>query len=308
MIGYTMFTRHILSACTWIDAINPTATEVHDLMEEFSLPPEFVGDLTTRSPRADMVARTGGVRFTIHLPIVKRTDISHPHEVKFIVTKRCLLTVRYEDIEAFHRYGKEFEVQSTLSRNQGTLTGWLLFLSLAEYLYGALDRKLDYIETRIQEVEQAIFLEREKENVFLISHLARRMIMFQQVLGSHEIVLEELPQAASAAFGAKGVTSLDSLIDYHRALTHRAATFSRTLTELRETNFAMLTTKQNEIIKILTIMAFITFPLTLFTSMFGMNTATTPIIGQPGDFWIILSIMVVVSIAFFVYFYYKKWL
>ena len=60
--------------------------------------------------------------------------------------------------------------------------------------------------------------------------------------------------------------------------------------------------------KILTIMAFITFPLTLFASMFGMNTHTTPIVGYPGDFWIILGIMVIVSAGLFSYFKYKKWM
>lgn len=56
-----------------------------------------------------------------------------------------------------------------------------------------------------------------------------------------------------------------------------------------------------------TILAFITFPLTLFTSMFGMNTKTTPLVGRDGDFWIILGAMTVISIGFFAYFRYRKW-
>jgi Mg2+ and Co2+ transporter CorA len=43
------------------------------------------------------------------------------------------------------------------------------------------------------------------------------------------------------------------------------------------------------VMKNLTIMAFITFPLTLLSSLFGMNTHDTPIIGFKGDFWLILS-------------------
>ena len=65
---------------------------------------------------------------------------------------------------------------------------------------------------------------------------------------------------------------------------------------------------RNEIMKILTIMAFITFPLTLFTSMFGMNTIATPIVGRTGDFWIILGIMVIVSAGLFSFFKYKRWM
>ena len=70
----------------------------------------------------------------------------------------------------------------------------------------------------------------------------------------------------------------------------------------------MLTTKQNETIKTLTIMAFITFPLTLFSSMFGMNTEGTPIIGHQYDFWIIIAVMCTVAVFFFAFFKYKKWM
>ena len=86
----------------------------------------------------------------------------------------------------------------------------------------------------------------------------------------------------------------------------RTLALFETLEELRNTNSALLTTKQNEIMKLFTILAFITFPLTLFTSMFGMNTIATPIVGGTNDFWMILGIMGVVSIGFFAYFKYKR--
>jgi Mg2+ and Co2+ transporter CorA len=60
--------------------------------------------------------------------------------------------------------------------------------------------------------------------------------------------------------------------------------------------------------KILTIMAFLTFPLSLFSSLFGMNTTATPIIGNPHDFWIIVSIMMLAIITIVSYFRHKGWL
>jgi magnesium transporter len=103
-------------------------------------------------------------------------------------------------------------------------------------------------------------------------------------------------------------TDFESIQAQYFALQRKANTQYETLAALRETNAAMLTTKQNEVIKTLTIMAFITFPLTLFSSMFGMNTEATPIIGHKADFWIIVSIMVAVTISFFTFFRRKKWL
>jgi Mg2+ and Co2+ transporter CorA len=55
-------------------------------------------------------------------------------------------------------------------------------------------------------------------------------------------------------------------------------------------------------------MAFVTFPLSLFASIFGMNTKTLPLAGFEGDFWIILGIMVAATIFFFAFFKHKRWL
>jgi magnesium transporter len=60
--------------------------------------------------------------------------------------------------------------------------------------------------------------------------------------------------------------------------------------------------------QIFTILAFITLPLTLITGIFGMNTDHTPIVGVPGDFWIVIGIMAVLGSSFFIYFKRKGWL
>jgi len=144
--------------------------------------------------------------------------------------------------------------------------------------------------------------------VFEISNVSRRIITFKHVLATHKHVLEELTECVGSTFTKAHQPGVAELMDQYTFLTSRLRSVHETLTDLRDTNYALLTTKQNEIMKTFTILAFITFPLTLFTSTFGMNTVSTPILGHPNDFWIILSIMLVVSIGFFVFFRYKKWI
>ena len=77
--------------------------------------------------------------------------------------------------------------------------------------------------------------------------------------------------------------------------------------ELRKTNDSLLSTKQNEIMKVLTLMSFVAFPLTVIASIFGMNS-NLPIVGQSNDFLIILGIMIATAIFLFGIFKFKKWL
>ncbi len=293
---------------TWIDLISPTGDEIRQVMEEANLPPEFASDLNAPIPRSSAEHLGGVVKVTLDYPIVKRTDINHPHEIKLLATKTHLISVHFEDIEAIHRFKKEFEMVSILKSTKRKATGGHLLIALMSVLYNSLNAKLDYLESRLTDIEDEIFQEREKEMVFEISNVSRRIITFKHVLATHERVIMELKPAVEAVFSKEHMLGVEELHDQFDHLTSRIKTVHETLIELRETNMALLTTKQNELMKTFTILAFITFPLTLFSSMFGMNTQTTPMVGQPNDFWIIVGIMGVVSVVFFMYFKYKRWI
>lgn len=302
-----MIERYIQKNRTWIDINNPTIEEIREVMAEASIPSDFVNDLTVMIPHSKTVSRKGALKMTLDFPIVRRTDINHAHEIKFIVTKTHLVTIHFEEIESLHRFSKEFEVLCVLKNGKQAST-LSLFFTLLNFLYDAMYIKLDYLDTKLKDVENEIFNEHEKEMVFELSQISRRLISFKQTIASHENALVRLRTGIGEAFGKVHESSVDALEQHYRHLTRQIYTLDHTLTDLRETNFALLSTKQNETMKIFTILAFITFPLTLFTSMFGMNTTTTPILGHEDDFWIILGIMAVVSIFFFAFFKYKRWM
>ncbi|MFT5849522.1 MAG: magnesium transporter [Patiriisocius sp.] len=302
-----MIQRYTQKKLTWLDVLNPTPDEIREIAAEAGIPSEFTSDLTVMIPHSETFHVKGALKITLDFPIVRRTDIKHPHEIKFIATKTHLVTIRFEDIESMHRFAKEFEVLCML-KNKTVTEPAALLVTMLNYLYDAMYLKLDYLETKMKDVEEEIFNEHEREMVFEISGVSRRLITFKQTLSAHENALSRLRGALGFSFGKKYEARVDELEHHYRNLNRQVYALSSTLDDLRDTNMALLSTKQNETMKIFTILAFITFPLTLFTSMFGMNTETTPIVGNEGDFWIILSIMVIVSIAFFALFKYKRWI
>ncbi len=301
-----MIERYTHKKVTWLDVMNPTPEEIREITQEAKIPIDFTHDLTVMVPHSETFHEKGALKITLDFPIVKRTDINHPHEIKFIVTKTHLVTIRFEDIESVHHFAKEFEVMCMLKNEQKT-TPPRLFLTMLNYIYDAMYAKLDFLESKMKDIEEEIFNEHEREMVFELSAVSRRLITFKQTLSAHENALLRLRSSLGSAFSKQLEPAVDKLEHHYRNLNRHAFALANTLDDLRTTNMALLSTKQNETMKIFTILAFITFPLTLFTSMFGMNTIATPIVGTPGDFWVILTIMVIVSIFFFVFFKYKKW-
>lgn len=302
-----MITRYQYKQITWIDVSSPTPDEVREVAAEAGIPSEFTSDLGVTVPHSESFAKRGHLKLTLDFPVVRRVDMKEPHEVKFIVNKTHLITFHYEEMEAIHRFGKEFEVRCLL-QNGSTTTAPRLFVTMLNYLYDATYTKLDHLEARLHEVEEGIFGAREREMVFEISDLTRRLIAFRQVLGGHENAFEDLGGDFVTAFGTKFEVHVTELQQRHEHLSRRLRALTSAAEDLRNTNMALLSTKENEIMKLLTILAFVTYPLTLFTSTFGMNTSGTPIVGTPYDFWIILTIMLGVSVGFFMFFRYKGWL
>ena len=303
-----MITKYEGGKLIWIDAENPTNEEARDLVLEHGFPPGMMSDLSTPTQRDSVHAEPDALKITLHFPIVKRADIDHPHEIKFILTKHALLTVRYEDMEAVHRFQKEFEVISALYKTKKQATAAHLFFALLREFYTTLEAKLDYLETRMRDIEREIFSDKEKEMVFSISEVSRKLIAFRQTVLAQTDKLKDLRGHLEKYFNAKTAEQFSVLTEHHGSLMRRTNGLFDTLDELQNTNLAMLSTKQNEITKTLTVMAFVTLPLTLVASLFNMSTHATPLVGLPGDFWIILAMMMGAALILLGFFKYKHWL
>ncbi len=292
----------------WFQLQNPSQEEVRDVLKELDISPILVSDLTTPVPKNSVQCVDGTIKVTLDFPVVKRIDVEHPYEVKFIISKNSLLTVQYEEMEGIDRFKRQFEVATTLRKNQKHITGADLFLSIIGNIYDSASTKPDYIESRLSEIEDEIFKDNERQMVASISSVSKKLITFRHILRGHEDIFRQLKAFLQIVYGDSYVRELETMQGQFFLLQRHTNTLFETLTALRETNTAMLTTRQNEVIKNLTIMAFITFPLTLLSSMFGMNVHSAPIIGTEGDFWVIVGIMIAAVVAFFSFFKYRGWI
>lgn len=305
-----MITRHKHGDVVWIDVVSPAHEEVRALMEEFALDPLIADELLAPSVRSRVDARETYFYMVLHVPAFK-----HLHEIAgtaleldFIVGKQWIITTRYDAIDPLHDFSRLFEMETLLDRkNMSEHAGYVFYYMLTE-LYRILFDELTHIGTRLDAAEERVFQGFEKEMVVELSNISRDLLNYTQALDSHAMMLHSIETPGVALFGYEYARLLRSVLGEYERLASTIKSHRASLYELRKTNDSLLSTKQNEIMKILTIMAFVTFPLTLFTSLFGMNTTTTPILGRPYDFWIIMGIMMGVAVAFFGYFKWKKWL
>jgi magnesium transporter len=120
-------------------------------------------------------------------------------------------------------------------------------------------------------------------------------------------MLRSIEPVASRVLGPEFTYYLRDLEGTQERVEQSIDNLHNSLVELRETNNSLLSTKQNEIMKTLTVMAFVFLPLTFIGQLFGMSLII-PMAGNPFAFWIVLGMMVTVGTSIFLYFKQKGWL
>jgi len=166
------------------------------------------------------------------------------------------------------------------------------------------------VETRLKNIERQMFTGEPRSTVRAISNINREFLHLEAALATQAEPLAQFLEELTKRnlFPATFQKRTKHLEAEHAQVSRMLNLMRAVATELRETNTDLLNTQQNEIMKVLTIMAFVTFPLSLISSIFGMNTHYLPIVGQPGDFWIILGLMVALASSFLIFFRMKHWL
>ncbi len=300
-----MITNHSHNNQSWIDLHLPTKEEVDSLVAIKHIDPIIAKDLISPTPKQYAKIYDNSIYLVIHIPYFRHTGgTSTEQEIDFIINKNNVITTRYESIDALHQVSREIDTESILHKE---VSGHIFFRIMRE-IYSSLFDEIDYMRDWIKDIEKNIFEGKEKEMVFGISSASRNLLNFRRVVEPHKMVWEQLMKSSFLMYGENFEKEAKDLLDDWSRLNGEIVNISDMIDELRNTNDSILSTKQNELMKTFTILAFLTFPLSLVAAVFGMNSDNMPIMGHPYDFWIIISIMSGVSLAMFTYFKYKKWI
>lgn len=303
-----MSSRHTYKNLTWVDLESPRPEEVRAVMSEFDLHPLVAEELLTPSLRPKAEHYGNCLYVILHFPLTAGGKDVGVREIDFVIGKHFIITTRYESLDPIHAFTRAFEASAVLGHHDlGEHAGYI-FYYMVRNLYRAEEEEMEAIGKRLRTAEERIFGGHEKEMVSELSQVSRTVLVFKDALQSHREVLASLADLGRRFFGDSFAHHLRRIEGEYFRASASLAREREFLTELRETNNSLLTIKQNEVMKILTIMAFVTFPLSLISSIFGMNTEYLPIVGLPGDFWFVIGGMATLTLFFFVFFKRKHWL
>ncbi len=301
----TLWTKTI----AWHHLRQPKPAELRELGERLGLHELVRAELTRPTMRPKVDAYDDHLYLVLHFPLFESvTRKTHSAEVDFILTRNALITVTYEPIPPLDDLFKKFSRDESSRELRSAKTPAHLLFSIGKELYAFALRELDHIQENINRIEERVVAGRESDVIEELAVIRRDVIDFRRAIKPQQSTLESLTVQAAAFYGPAVRPFLEGLVGEYLKVWNLLENNKEAIDALYDSNAAVLSIKQNEAMKIVAIMAFITFPLMLFTALFSMDTIATPIVGSRYDFWIILAIMLAATIGMFTFFKKKRWL
>ncbi|MES2088187.1 MAG: CorA family divalent cation transporter [Patescibacteria group bacterium] len=304
-----MISKFKYNSLTWIDLDRPTYDELKQIVTEWDIHPAVAQELIAPSVRPKVELYPNFIYLILNFPVVEKKDsrrVAELQEIDFVIGKNFIITSRYGAVDSLHHFSKVFEVDSILDKTQMDKHAGFVFFYMLKALYQSVSQELEAITGSINEIEEHIFKGKERAMVNRISEVGRELLGVRRAISLHKEVLESFEVASQRFFGHEFIFHSRAILgEYYKVRGSFESNFEF-LSELRETNNSLLTTKQNEVMKTFTVMAFITFPLMLVTGIFTMHAKILPIFGDPIDFWVIILGMVLLVLLFLVIFKKKR--
>jgi magnesium transporter len=301
-----MIRKYTHKNITWIDLEYPTTDEVRQIMHDYDIS-EIVGEeLLKPTFRSKVDIFDHYAYFILQVPGVGTRNKAQ--EIDFILGKNFLITTRYEEIDPLLEFSKSLEVESILNRESMGEHAGFLFFYMMRHLYQSLQEKLDSIDIQMRDIESQIFHGNERHMVTALSKQARILLNFKISTDNHEEVLDSLEKVSGSIFGEEFEHYIKKITGECKKIRHTVLSKRDYIDELRDTNDSLLNAKQNEIMKIFTILAFVTFPISLVVEILGIPSAVNPVLGRAHDFWVIVGIVVTAILIMLAYFKKRDWL
>ncbi|MDP9308740.1 MAG: magnesium transporter CorA family protein [Actinomycetota bacterium] len=295
---------------TWIHLDAPTLEEAELLQRRFGWHPLDLEDVLSRRqrPKIDEYPDDGYLFVVLHFPVYdKRIQRLNAAELDVFVGQDYLVTLPNVELlpvtRLFHRCHEDLELRAQLF---GKGSGYLLYHvldDLFDYCFPILDK----IGHKLDSLEDDIFEGRSDEVVRDISNVKQEIISYRKIIKPERPTLRLLERYVERFLPQELELYFDDIVDASERVWDILDNYKEVVEALEDTNESAINHRQNDILRVLTVVSVILLPMTLITGIFGMNV-DFPGFGTSAAWWAIVAGMVTLAVSLAAFFRYKRWL
>ena len=284
----------------WIDVEKPTEEEILWLKSAvgFEMPPkEVFGDIEISSKYQE---EGEAIFMNLSFVIQQKEDIL-VEPVFFFLKNRFMVTIRYRDIPTLMIFQRRVESQKILFQFAEDM-----FSQIVSIEVDRIGDRLEILGRRIRNLRKEIFKEQTEEIIKDISYYDELNITLRETINEKLRILLHFIKSPRVNAQAKRevkiiLEDLNTLLDY-------TSFYMDKIDSIQNTLIGLINIRQNEAVKVFTVLATVFLPATLIASIFGMNFENMPELHWKYGYVYSLALMVLVTISLIFWVRRKGWL
>ena len=303
----TRITQH--GNLTWLDLISPSADDVDGLRQRYPyIHPLNLEDIRSPIERPKLDQDDDYIFVVLHFPLWdSRHDISRASEVDFIVGRDYVVTVHNGTLKPLVQLydrcqSADHDRESLLGRGANHL-----FHALVDQLVDYVFPMLRKVDARVHAIEDKLFESNAKRVIQEIALLRRDIISLRRIIRQQIPIVQQLESVEHPILHEHMEEYFGDIVDHLFKLRDIVDENYEIINSFAESADTLASYRINEVMRILTVISVIMLPLTLISSIYGMNIEL-PFADDPHAFMITAGVMLLIVILMLAYFRGRHWL
>ena len=288
----------------------PDTDVAAELAERFGWHPLDVEDILSKRqrPKIDEYPEEGYLFAVLHFPVFdKSIQRLNAAELDIVLGPDYLVTLPNTELlpvsRLFRRCAEDPAFREQLfAKGSGRLLYEVLD-DLFDYCFPILDK----IGHKLDRVEDEMFEGRAEDVVRDISNVKQEIISYRKIIKPERSTLRLLERRVEQFLPEELDLYFDDIVDAAERVWDLLDNYKEVVEALESTNESVISHRQNDVLRLLTIISVTMLPLTVLTGVFGMNVAF-PGFDTRAAFWILLAGLVGTLAAMLGFFRYKRWI
>ena len=295
---------------TWVNAVAPGLDTAQTLAERFGWHPLDVEDIVSKRqrPKVDDYEEDRYLFAVLHFPVYdKAVQRLNAAELDIFIGEDYLVTLPTRELLPVTRLFARCESDETYREQLFAKGSGRLLYEVLDDLFDYCFPILDKIGHKLDRIEDDMFEGAAEDVVRDISNAKQEIISYRKVIKPERSTLRVLERRINRFLPEELELYFDDVNDAVERIWDQLDNYKEVVEALESTNESVISHRQNNVLRLLTIISVTMLPLTLMTGIFGMNVI------YPGEatrvaFWVILAALLATLIGMIGFFRWKRWL
>ncbi|HET6600954.1 MAG TPA: magnesium transporter CorA family protein [Gaiella sp.] len=295
---------------TWVNVVAPDLETAQMLAERFGWHPLDVEDIVSKRqrPKVDDYEEDQYLFAVLHFPVFdKAVQRLNAGELDVFIGQDYLVTLPARELLPVTRLFARCESDDTFREQLFAKGSGRLLYEVLDDLFDYCFPILDKIGHKLDRIEDEMFAGAAEDVVRDLSNVKQEIISYRKVIKPERSTLRVLERRINRFLHEELELYFDDINDAVERIWDQLDNYKEVVEALEQTNESVISHRQNDVLRLLTLISVTMLPLTLLTGIFGMNVI------YPGEatkvaFWVILGALVATLAAMVGFFRWKRWL